>query len=76
MQPHSDVTIDFEQRNSPEILAMGADSKASRKNTKLDVNNIKKTQSMKRMMLESQEVELSPQTQAVMQMHNSIALLN
>ena len=43
MQPHSDVTIDFEQRNSPEILAMGADSKASRKNTKLDVNNIKKT---------------------------------
>ena len=28
------------------------------------------------MMLESQEVDLSPQSKAVMQMHNSIALLN
>ena len=38
--------------------------------------NIKKTQSMKRMMLEKQDSGMSPTSQAALHMHNSIALLN
>ena len=42
----------------------------------MDALNIKKTQSMKRMMLEKQDSGMSPTSQAAIQMHNSIALLN
>ena len=43
----------------------------------IDAMNIKKTQSMKRMMLEKQDSGgMSPTSQAALHMHNSIALLN
>ena len=48
---------------------------ASRKR-QIDAMNIKKTQSMKRMMLEKQDSGMSPTSQAALHMHNSIALLN
>ena len=40
------------------------------------MNNIKKTQSVQRIMVEKQDSGMSPTSQAAMNMHNSIALLN
>lgn len=69
-------------RMSPEYANLQEkSSKGGAQNSRkrqLDANNIKKTQSLKRMLLEGQDTgdAMSPSSQAAIQMHNSIALLN
>lgn len=74
-------TIDFDvntsHMQSPEYSNdINSKAMANRKR-QIDAMNIKKTQSMKRMMLEKQDSGgMSPTSQAALHMHNSIALLN
>ena len=62
---------------SPEYSnGFGQARRGSRKR-ETDPANIKKTQSLKRMAMERQDLGgMSPSSHAAMQMHNSIALLN
>lgn len=74
-------TLDFEvnlsEMQSPEYSnEVNTKANGSRKR-QIDALNIKKTQSMKRMMLQKQDSSgVSPTSQAAIHMHNSIALLN